>query len=325
MTVSKALRGASDISEATRERVLVEAGRRGYVPNLMARDLLRRRSKSIGFIFPDLTFGYAQNIVEGAKSILKDREYRTLIGLASSMLEEEAREVDLMLGHQIEGMICLPVPGSDETYQRIVDNGIPLVFVASSLDIPLASRVGLDMADASRKVMQHLYDLGHRRIAFVAPDTVEQSAALSPALSGYADFLVEQGVGVDQELIGLGRVGHAEEIAPMVDRFALFPHPPTAIFAISDSIAYSVMDRLMQTGRKIPGDISVAGVGGLGMSSIERISLTTVEEDSYQIGVMAAEIIMKQLSNEKEPPVQKLLKGPLIARRSTGRIPGNME
>jgi len=323
MTVSKALRGVAGISEATRERVLAVAKRYKYVPNLLARDLLRQRSRAIGFVFSDLTYGYAQRIIEGAKSVLHDEEYRTLIGLTSWSRKEENSEIDLMLGCQVEGMICQPTFGGEATFQRIVDYGIPLVFVADCLNISSASWVGLDGKDASLKIMEHLFELGHRRIAFVAPRSVEKSVSLLPRLSGYKDFLVSHDVEVDQELIGLSRLGSVSDICGLTNKLMSLSHPPTAILGISDSIAFQVMDCLMKRGCRVPEDVSVAGMGGLLSSSYEMISLTTVEEDAHQIGVIAAKIILKQLADKNAVSVKKLLKGPLIVRRSTGRISSN--
>ncbi len=319
MTVSKALRGAPDISEEMRKRVLAEARRHKYVPNLLARDLLNQRTKAIGFIFPDITYGYAQNIVDGAKSVLREKEYRTLIGLTSWSPKEEQQEVDLMLGRQVEGMICQPIPGSKETFQRIVDYGIPLVFVGDCLDIPQASWVGLDGKDACQKVMAHLYSLGHRRIGFIAPYSVEQSASLRPRLSAYKSFLCLHGIDVDPELICLSKLGSGKDIAPLTDKLMSVKNPPTAIVGISDAIAYLIMDRLMKKGYRIPEDVAVVGMGGISVSAYEMIALTTVEENTYQIGRCAAEILLQQLANKSVTPVRKLLRGSLIIRRSTER------
>ena len=148
--------------------------------------------------------------------------------------------------------------------------------------------------------------------------------SLSPRLSGYKGFLISHGIEVDQDLIGLSRLGNAADIFGLTDKLMSLSHPPTAILGISDSIAFQVMDCLMKQGHRVPEDVSVAGMGGLLSSSYEMISLTTVEEDAHQIGVIAAEIILKQLADGNAVSVKKLLKGPLIERRSTGRISGNV-
>ena len=115
MAVSKAIRGHPDISPDTRKRVLEEARRLNYVPNLLARNLLRKQTKAVGFLFPDITHDFAARIVNGSKTVLADRDYWPLIGLTSWSRKQEEQEVRLMLGHLAEAIICQPLPGSEAT------------------------------------------------------------------------------------------------------------------------------------------------------------------------------------------------------------------
>lgn len=319
MTVSKALRGHSDISGEMTRRVLEEAEKHSYVPNLLARDLLKQKSDVIGFIFPDITFDYAQNIMDGAKSVLKDYGYRTLIGLTSWSIEEEESEVDIMLQRKMDGIVCQPISDHSEHFRKVIANNRPLVFVGNCLgDCPGASWIGLDGEDATNQMMGHLFDLGHRRIAFVAPDNIETSRSMQPRLEAYKSFHSAHGMSLDESLICLANLGETSNIYQILEPMMKSKTPPTAILCASDVIAYEVMHTLMNMGLKIPSDVSVAGMYGLSMSAYEMISLTTIELDAKIIGEMAADVIIRQLKNGKCSQNVKLLKGELVQRKSTG-------
>lgn len=317
MTVSKALRGHPDISEGTRQQVLDEARRHHYVPNLLAKSLTRSRTKVIGFLFPDITFDFAHSIVCGAKSVLGGEDYLTIIGLTSWNVDEESREVDMMLGRQVDGIICQPVNRkSEETYRRVVECGIPLVFVGNGLKIPDANWVALDGYDAARCMMTHLFEQGHRRIAFVSPDVLNEDASLASRFEGYKDALTSQGLTIVPECIGLGRVGEASSIAEVTDRLMAWPDRPTAILTAVDAVGYQVMDRLIERGHRVPHDVAVAAMGGLSFSAYRMISLSTIDEGTSHIGELAARVMLDRL-NDRPVSAEMLVKGSLVVRHST--------
>ena len=318
MTVSKAFRGHPDISPTTRRRVIEQGKRLRYIPNILAKGLAAKRTKMVSFVASDISYNYEQRIVSGVMSVLEEHGYLSVIGMTAWNLERERREVDLMLGRRVEAMICSPLIGSEETYRRIVDMGIPLVFVGSRLDIPELSWVSLDGADAVRKMMKHLLELGHRKIAFVSPDTVKESISLRVRLETYKQVLVSRGIEVRNELIGLGLIADPTSITQATEKLMALPEPPTAILAITDIVGYQVMDSLMHQGYRIPRDISLAGIGDLGPSAYNMISLTTVTEDAFQIGKLAGKIVLHQLHEKTVSPTHKLMQGPLVVRRSTG-------
>ncbi len=318
-TVSRSLNGYPNISPATIRKVRRVARELGYRPNLQAKRLRNQKTRTVGLVFPDLSYSYAQDIVLGARSVLNQADYHPLIGLASWDAAAEAREIEHLLGCQVEAMICQPMVGSESTYQRVVESGTPLVFVGNGLEIPGTGWVGLDGYDAGRKMMNHLLGLGHRRIAFVATDSTEKSLSLGPIRLAYADALREAGLAEDPRRVCFSRLGDKTSVEALADRLMESEAPPTAIFAVSDSIAYSLMGRLVRRGLRIPQDISLAGVGNLISSDLEMISLTTIGEDGVKLGELAARNVLAQLDGPHPQLAGEMIKGPLIQRRSTAR------
>jgi DNA-binding LacI/PurR family transcriptional regulator len=317
--VSQALRGYPNISPGTIKHVREVAKQLGYRPNLMARNLRRQQTKAIGFVLPDITYDYSQKIIEGAKSVLEPKGYLTMIGLTSWDPKQEAREIDLLLGYQVEALLCQPIVESTRTYQRLAELGVSFVFVGNALDIPGTGWVGLDDYDSSQKITTHLIEQGHTRIGVITPDTTPASLSLMPRIHAYRDVLQNHGIPVREEFIGYSKVGKAESVPGVVDQLMGLEDPPTAIFAISDVIAYSVMSHLQKKGLRVPYDVAVAGIGNMAPSAFEMISLTTVSMDTYRIGQRAAQQLLDRLLKKEALPIQEPVKGELIVRRSTGR------
>jgi DNA-binding LacI/PurR family transcriptional regulator len=315
--VSMALRGYPNISPETISKVKDTAKILGYRPNLAARNLRRKQSKVVGFVFPDISYDYSQRIVDGAKSVLANQGYIPMIALASWDPKQESKEIDMLLGFQTEGLICVPMVGSEPTYKRVIGEGIPLVFVGNGLDVPETSWIGLDHYDAAAKIMRHLFERGHTNIACVITDTTRKSLALNPGLQGYIDMVKDLGLTKDDRYIVTSQTGEAGSVDARIKELMLSDNRPTAIYSISDAIAYQVLDCLMKLGINVPHDCAVAGTGDLKPSNFERISLTSVSEDAYKLGVLAAQNIIKQMNDGEEVPDVIQLKGDLIIRRST--------
>ena len=319
-TVSRALGGHSNVGQVTALKIKKIAKDLGYRPNLNAQSLRRQRSKVVGFIFPDITHSYAQNIADGARAQLSELGYLSLIGLTSWNSKQEACEIDLLLGYQVEALVCQPIVGSEATYQKVVEMNVPLVFVGNGLNIPGIQRVGLDGYDAGSKVIEHLLELGHRRIAFVGTDHTHQSLALSPIKEAYSDGLKAAGIVEKNCLVRYSQTDNEESVKQIADDLiGLMPHP-TAIFCISDAIAYSMMSRLIDKGLRIPQDISITGMGDLPSSSLEMISLTTVTQDPFQIGFLASQSVLELLDNPGRQLSCREIQGDLISRKSTAPI-----
>ena len=317
MTVSKALRGNREISAEMRQRVLHEARRQRYVPNLLARDLSRQRTKIVGCLFPDLRHGEVHAVVSGIKSVLDPAGYLVMIGVTCWNRDQESREIETMLGRQVDGVICGPQAGNEVAYRELAKYGLPLVFVGNCLDIEEASWIGLDGRDAIMKLMKHLFLLGHRRIALVMPEDVEEFASEKPRVDGYREALRTHGLPFCQELLGYCPPGQEDGFAEKAEELMKLPVPPTAIIGISDAVAYVVMGQLMSLGYRIPEDVAVAGIGDFQMSASEMISLTTVTERSYEVGRLAAKRFLKSLESKAVNPLRQALRGNLIERRST--------
>lgn len=311
-----AMRGYPNIGKDTITLVRKTAEELGYQPNLIARNLRSQSTKTIGFIFPDITYDYAQKIVEGAASVFEKSHYLPLIGLAKWSQEQEEKQIKLLLGYRVDGLICQPLVDSSKTYTWLSELDMPVVFVGNALDIPGISWVGADGREGMHKVVHHLVELGHRHIGLIATDTSERSMSLSEMVKGYREGLSRHDIEIDEDLVVYSQIGDEDSVVGCTKELLGREKRPSAIMAVSDVIAYQCMNYLVGQGVRIPEDVAVTGVGNLHPSGFNMVSLTTVAEDSFHIGQAAAEILLDKIE-QGLPAYRKLISGELIVRRST--------
>jgi LacI family transcriptional regulator len=316
VTVSRAINNDPRVAEKTRQKVLAAMKDHCLEPNAIARALVRGRTLTIGLMIgTDLGTDYFNEINMGLEPELEVRGFSVLMGMARFRPERERTELSAMLARRVEGILSQPLAGNRDYYSRLIKQGMPIVFVADYLDIPGASWVVSDTVADARLAMNHLLELGHRRIAYLGPRS--PSAQMLPRPRMYRQVLREAGIAVPAGYFFEGIEGGREDIYRAVHEMMKRPDRPTAFFAAVDIIGIYVMDQLLRDGFRIPGDASVIGIGNMGISRYDMISLSTIDEDRSQMGRSAARIILNQIENPGTRPERIHMAGQLVQRRST--------
>lgn len=324
-TVSYVLNGQArqrKISDETADRVRREADRLNFVPNELARGLRRNRSGLIGFLAGSFTFNWAERILTAMLEVLETRGCLpfTMIHRWSPDLEERA--IQSMLNRRVDGVICVPVPGREAAYRRLIDRGIPLLFLGDRLkEMDDVSFVAWNVRGPAEQAVSHLIETGRRRIAFMAAD--HQTVMTRARYEGYKRALRRADIKVNRKWVAWEPVkpfpSPPEMVERMLDRILRSGEPkPDGLFVGHDALAVRALDQLKSRRVRIPQDIAVASLCDLFMSDHSGISLTTVAEPSKQIGKRAAEIMMTMIEQPGSSPIQELIESvDLRVRRSS--------
>ncbi|MBD5785911.1 LacI family DNA-binding transcriptional regulator [Cellulosimicrobium terreum] len=317
-TVSRALRGLPNVSEATRLRVLAEAARLGYVPTPSAASLATGRTRTIGLLTPWVNRWFFANVIEGAERALRDLGYDVLLYTFDVRSAGDRRRVDpSVLRHRVDGTLVVGLPLDDSEVRSLVDLGRPLAFVGSGPADQVTVR--LDDVATGRTATRHLLDLGHRVVGHVAgvPDLVSSWSPPVGRSEGYAQALAEAGLDYDPALEVNGDFdveGGRRSTAALLDA-----RPDvTAVFASSDEMAMGAILAARDRGLRVPEDLSVVGVDGHDLG--ELVGLTTIAQDAYQQGADAALLLMEMIGGA---PVPASLTYPTeLVRRASTAPPG---
>jgi DNA-binding LacI/PurR family transcriptional regulator len=318
-TISYVLNGRSDVSipEATRARVLNAAAKLGYRPNSIARSLVRGKTSTIGVIVPVLESSLTADVVNGIEGECSRKHYRILLAYSHNDPEIEIQQANLLLEHQVDGIICVVGYRSlSGTGRWLADAGrdrVPCVVVDSTIPgVSVDTVIGDDRRGAHAAVM-HLVGLGHKRIAHLSAG--KRGAPACERREGYRQALTAAGLAIDPKLI----VGNSFEPADATDgtnELLDLSGPPSAIFAADDSMAAAAIEVIRRRGLRVPEDMAVVGFNDITLAQFLR--LTTVRLCAQERGRLAIDRLFQRLQDPQLPRQRMVVPTELVVRKSCG-------
>jgi len=317
-TVSLALRASPLVAEATREKVHAVARELGYVYNRSAASLRTARTNMIAVGVNDVVNPYFGEILAAIEETLAGSGHTVLLGTYSDDPAKQDRVLETLKEYRPDGMILCPANGAGgDALLRIARAGIPVIQITREIEGIGLDVVASDDVAATRLALDHLYGLGHRRIAVVGGNDT-MSTGRNRRLA-YRAFLAEKGLAFDPALMvtGLGTrdTGFAG-IQALLDLAA----PPTAAVCMNDLIAFGVMMGLRQRGREAGRDFSVVGADDVREAAMWAPGLTTVSTHPSEQGRRAGERVLVRTVNPALPPARIILPPTLVVRGSTGPV-----
>lgn len=319
-TVSRALNGNTRISDNVREQIQDFARKHNFTPNLIAANLRKMRVqpiKTIGVIIPQFTHFYFSSVLSGIEEEATARGYTVMVAQSNEKYEKEARICQSFYEHKLCGVIVSQAKGTVNYnhFQKLIDEGMPLVFydrICTGVD---ASRVVVDDYMGAYTAVNHLIDTGCRRIAFYGMS--KQLEIQKNRFNGYHDALTHNGIDIDERYICYAdnRVD-AEAITPDILNM---PDRPDAFFAINDDTAIGILYTAKRMGFRIPDDISICGFTNGNRAIACDPALTTVEQRGIVVGEEAANILIGKVEGSipKDKCEKRVVRTRLIVRGTT--------
>jgi LacI family transcriptional regulator len=337
-TVSIILNGAPlarYFSPTTKERIKKAAKALGYRPNAMARSLRSSRSHTVGVMFFDVTDPFCTPILRGIENALFEASYVPIVTDAHNQAHRFERYLEMMLERQIEGLIVVAnwLFVDINILGDLAKRNVPTAIIGWEGDpgSGSASSVMVDNEAGVRLAMEHLYLLGHRKIAFIrGPKRLIDSA---PRWVGIQKFAHAAGWEINPKLVvdlpdhfdpNLGFENAHRLTKELLGRSRDF----TALVAFDDLTAYGAIRALTEAGIKIPDQCSVVGFDDVAPSALLTPSLTTVHQPLERMGTMATSIVIDGidavLAKRTPATVRHRLIPDLTVRSSTRRISQKM-
>ena len=302
------------IPEPTRDRIREAARKFKYQPSFVARSLRNRRTQTIGILVPVLSDGYHTEVMTGIGDYLLENDYFYFIAHhrhRTDLIEQYPR---MFLGRGAEGIIAI------DTHLEH-DLPVPAVAVAGHKTMPGITNVVLDHHRAAELALKHLYQLGHREIAFMRgqPYSSDSEIRWTSTVASAAKL----GLHVSPELtIHLERDISSPELGyPPVRRLLQRGRHFTAIFCFNDMAAIGAMRAIREAGLRIPEDVSVVGFDDIEHAAFQTPSLTTVRQPLHHMGKLAAETLLSQIHSSMTPRPEIAVKPQLMVRESSGPSP----
>lgn len=314
-TVSNVVRGWPYISDETRVRVERAIHDLGYVPHPMAQGLRTGRTQVIGFVVPNIANPHFAAMVSAVEDVAWERGYSVLV---FNTHEDEAREtacVRRMINGWGDGLLIAQTAQFLETSQLLLEFPLPVVAIDRVPSTYQGVYCRVDNAAIVRMAMNHLYDLGHRRIAHLSG--AQNAPTAMARLNGYLRCVQELGLDYSYVSHSTNLWTPNEGYHAMQDLLAHGPRP-TAVFASNDSLAIGAAHAIREANLRIPEDISIIGVDDLDVSRYLYPPLTTVQQPVAKMAQVGIDLLLRLIMGETPEQIHVSLSPTLVVRRSTG-------
>ncbi len=331
-TVSIVLNDAplsQNVAATTKLKIREIAEHLGYRPDVFARSLRSRKTQTIGVLVIDLTDPYCTLILQGIERRLMQSSYLPIIMDAHNEPLQVERYVDMMLERRVEGLVTVAnwLLFDVSLLENISDHRLPTVVVGRDLESPTINSVIVDNEAGGYAAMEHLYELGHRDIAFVCGPRQLIDGRLR--WKGIRTFAQKAKLRLNRALIqSLPYVSYAassfDASHKLTNEYLESGEPFTALLAFDDICAYGAIRALFEAGLRVPDDCSVVGFDDIPTSSLISPGLTTIRQPMLEMGEYAADCILKSLNSSDDERdgffgQSKIMPAELLVRGSTAK------
>jgi len=316
---------AKSIPQETRNRVLEAAKRLNYRPNYFARSLRQSRSMSVGVLAPDLSEGYFTRVMGGVVQELTHAHYFFFTACHDWKRELIEQYPRMLVERAVDGFLLLNTPADS------IDVPVPVVAISAHSVAEKVTNIVLDHHLAVQQALSHLYELGHRRIAFMrGPKAIPDSEFRWIEIQKVAR---ELGLKIDPTLVvRLDAAGWSLKTGhhPMAPEIGYKPMQAlleksrdfTAVFCFNDIAAIGAIRALKDGGLSVPGEVSVVGFDDIQSAAYSTPSLTTVRQPLFEMGQRGAQVLLERIADKEKPYASEIVMAPqLIVRESTGPAP----
>jgi LacI family transcriptional regulator len=291
--VSKAFSDHPRISVATKKNVQAAARELGYQRNALATGLRNGKSGLIGVLVPGIHYSFFAAAIKGAEEILSDQGYSVIIAQSRDGFEFEKRQLEGFVKAQVEGIIASLATETKEYdhYKALVGN-TPLVLFDRTFEDERISTVTIDDFSGAVKAVDHLVEMGYRKIAHIAG--YQHVQPFGKRIEGYEFALTKHGLRVREDYI-FQCAPNKGEGAKVANALLDMAEPPDAIFAASDYLALGAIRAIKERGLEVPKHIGIVGFSNEEFSSQVSPSITTIDQFSESLGSVAAKSLIDQL------------------------------
>ena len=316
-SVSRVVNGGNGVGPEVTRRVQLSIAELGFQPSSIARSLKTARTLILACVIPDVANPFFPELVRGVEDAGRARGYATLLCNTDDDPDKEAEYLRLLDRRRVDGLIL--IPAHDEApppaLLHLMRRGTPVAVVDRRLEGFAGDVVLGDNQFGARLAARHLLDLGHRRIGILnrALDTstarerqggfrreLVAAGCFDDALVRFGNYTLESGRAMATDLLGADR-------------------PPSAILAGNDLLAIGALQAASDLGLRVPQDVAVVGFDGILLSRIVVPRLTTVAQPIYELGRLAAELVVRRSEDPGRRARTHLLKPELQLGASTGR------
>jgi LacI family transcriptional regulator, kdg operon repressor len=300
------------MSQETRVKVEAAINDLGYQPNHVARSLKQKRTSMVGIIVANIMHRYSTEVCRSLEDYFNEHEMNAIICNADNDPEKERKYIEMLRAKQVDGLIIFPTGQNVELYKSMLKTGYPVVLMDRKVKGIIAPSVVVNNREATMRAVEHLIEKGHKKIAIVT-----ESLTISTRLErkqGYMDAMKENNIPIIEEYMISTEI---KSMGSELDNLFSLQDPPTALVAGNDLVFLEVLKFAKASRIKIGEQLGLVVFDNIPFADLVNPSVTTISQPSQEMGLKAAELLLKQINKEEVNPKDTVFSCELFIREST--------
>jgi len=318
-TVSNVINKTRFVSESTNKRVEEAISKLDYHPNIIARGLRTKSTRTIGIIVPDIGSSFFSQVINGIEEVARKRKYTIILGCTSFDPREEERITNTLIDSFIDGFIFFSGYDNYDFIKKIQERNIPLIVLDKDLgensNIPT---VVIDNFAANESCVDYLCKFNHKRIGYVS-FTYDKQTTVKKRFDGYLSGLKKNNLKFDPDLVLMSsdmRLHETTLTYETVRNFIKKGKIPTAFMVAADVFAYGLLRALKDEGFRVPEDVSVMGFDNILFSQFTNPTLTTLKQPKKLMGNISMNLLIDIIEGKDIEQKRIILPTDIIERES---------
>ena len=318
-TVSKALKDSHEISEDVRGRIKAFANFYNYKPNSLALQLRNQKTSVIGIIVPEIVHHFFSQIIDGAEKYANEHGYTVMVCISNESYAKEVSNISVLTNGSIDGLIVSIAKETQESqnfkhFEDLIKDGFPLVLYDRIIEDLKCDKVIIDDIGGAYKAVEHLLEIGAKRIALLTTKDYITVGALRK--EGYLKALVANNIAVDESLVY--KIDDKLDLYEQIEKVINVPNPPDGILAVNEIYAANALKVAKARGLEIPDDIAIIGFTSGLISEFTSPPLTSVVQHGFLMGQHAAALLINRIEhNAPEEYKKEVISTVIKVRKST--------
>lgn len=314
-TVSHVVNGTRYVSPEVTERVRTAMDELNYQPDVIARSLRRRETMTIGLIIPTTTIPFFAAVAHSIEKAASDAGYNVILCHSEWTLSRDLQHLENLLARRVDGLVCISAEMTAEHIAPVLEAGTPVVMFERRIPGSSLDAVGIDNHQGAYMAMEHLLELGHRRIGLILG--LRTSTLSMERLNGCRQALEDWGIEYNPALTQPGNF-REQAGCDATRKFLALDEPPTAIFAFNDMMAIGALQVLHEHEMRVPEDMAVIGFDGISLAKYMSPPLTTIAQPVDELGERAVSMLLDRIKGTVSNGTRYMKSQPkLIVRASS--------
>jgi LacI family transcriptional regulator len=317
-TVSRGLKDHPGINKNTKKKILNAASEMGYRSNSFASSLRKKRGNIIGVIVPRLNSNFMSDVIAGIEKVVNEANYNLFISQSLETMKKEISNAKAMFNNRVDGLLVSLAYDTDNIahFEAFINRGIPVIFFDRVYEHKKCPSIFIDNYKAAYAITTHLIEQGCKRIMHIAGSQLRN--VYIDRYNGYRQALTDHQVPFNEDLLIVNDLS-ARAGTEAAQSILAMPLRPDAVFTANDLCAISCMQALKKGGVKIPDGMAFAGFNNDPASCVIEPNLTTIDYKGYEMGEVAAKVLIGHLVNndDLQQTHSLILRSELIVRESS--------